>query len=768
MIGQELAPGGGPVTAPVAGPGAPGRAAKPGAARAEPLPTMAGRASWCGLPAGRLRFALYPRALLRTTGFDVRPLLRLLEPGPEPAPDRSLAAVRDAFSDPRLREAVAQCNPLFHEIALAPGRALTTDTAYLELTHRGRRQVGTAHRYVRRLLGRTGTKAFFGPTLVVGWDPDGEAPVTLGEPGTERCLIGLSHWLVQELSERQRRELPPSARAWRLDPLWRREGMALYRELDRRALALTSTAARVWQALRVPATPAELLDVTGLPPADVVAALALLSPALRPHPQPPSTLVDGLAWLRRQWPPGSPGEGPTQALVARLAALVAQAEQTPWPRVHTLRARIRAEVEAAELGSGRDPAGRHGRHGERDVVHENRSSPWNGRVSFGRPAVESARAALAAVLPMMMLDALLRQADAREAVVRAIGGRPTGLVELAARRIDPVSTRTSRWHARIGGLVRPDPDLDVVEVAPADLEVIAEGLWPLVDVRDDDQLGALPAVDLMLTGGPPGVGRWVLSECHDDSSGTIGGVTSRAQPGGGADFERFCAALGRWLDTSRLASVLGRRFSRHVTPELPGLTIELSGTSGKPRGQVAAAAEVLVSPDGAALEHAGRRYQLYPGDVSGPLFLALSLPCLRPVPFATGRRYTPRVVVDGVVVQRRRWRVDLPGAQDHGSGPVTVTDWAEEHGLPPRFFLRHPDEPKPLLVDIREPFCRVELTRLRPDRVVCTEVLPDLDDTWWDAGGRQAAELRIPVLVRWDRGDTGGPAGVTRDGRGNG
>src|SRR5207253_8157811 len=137
---------------------------------------------------------------------------------------------------------------------------------------------------------------------------------------------------------------------------------------------------------------------------------------------------------------------------------------------------------------------------------------------------------------------------------------------------------------------------------------------------------------------PPGVGRWVLSDCRDDSSAAIGGVTSRAQPGTGRDFERFCATVAGWLDTSRLATVLGRRLSRHVVPELPGLTVELSGTSQKPPALVTAAADVRVSADGAALEHAGRRYQLYPGDVSGPLFLSLSLPCLVPVPFATGRR----------------------------------------------------------------------------------------------------------------------------------
>jgi hypothetical protein len=486
------------------------------------------------------------------------------------------------------------------------------------------------------------------------------------------------------------------------------------------------------------------VTATGLTPGDVVAALALLSPALRPHPQPPSTLIDGLGWLQRHRSfPGTPSD----ALVDRLAALVAEAETAPWPRAHRLRGRIRAETEAAGLGGGRTP-GRN--HTDRDVVHEDRSSPWSGRVRLGRPAIASAHQALAQLLPMMMLDALLRQADAREAVVRSTGGQATGLVELAAREIEPVDTRCGRWYARLAGLVPPDDGVAVVHVAPQDLAAVTEGLWQLADIRDGDQLGAVPALGLMLTGGPPGAGRWVLSDCRDDSSSSIGGITSRAQPGGGRDFGQFCAAVSQWLDTTRLATVLGRRRSRDVTPELPGLTVELSGTSHKPAGQVAAAADVLVSADGAALEHAGRRYQLYPGEVGGPLFLALSLPCLATVPFATRRHYTPRVVVGDVVVQRSRWQVDLPGEQECGSGPPIVCDWADEHALPQRFFLQHPDEPAPLLVDVRDPLCRAELGRLRPDRVVCTEALPDLDDTWWQAGGPQAAELRVPVLVRWE------------------
>jgi len=109
--------------------------------------------------------------------------------------------------------------------------------------------------------------------------------------------------------------------------------------------------------------------------------------------------------------------------------------------------------------------------------------------------------------------------------------------------------------------------------------------------------------------------------------------------------------------------------------------------------------------------------------------------------------------------------VDLPGTPAGSDGstgivgtrtaatkdPFARPEWTVRHGLPDRFFLRHPEEPKPLLVDLDDALCRAELHRLSPARVVCTEVLPDVADTWWQAAGPQPAELRIPLFLRWDR-----------------
>lgn len=702
------------------------------------------------LPVGRLRHALYPRALLRGTGFAVKPLLELGGcQGPADharAMESSLAVVRAAFEDPRLREAVAQTNPVYYDISFAPGRALVTDTDCARLTKHGRRQVRTAHRYLRRFLGKTETNAFFGPTLVTAWDPDLDVPVEVGEPAPERCVTGLSHWVVRDLAARHRGSLSADRRAWARDPLWRRRGGELHCALNGRRITLTEQADTVWQLLHTPATPAELLRCVPMDAAPLRDALILLAPALRPWPAPPSTLIDGMGWLARQSIGGD--------VLPRIGKLLEETA-APWPGPRAVRAGVRAEITAAGLATSR-AAGLH--YADRDVVNEDRSSPWSGRVRLGRPAVAAAHRMLGETAPLMWLDAMLRQADAREAVVRHTGGTATGLVELAVGRVQPVTTRVARLRRLLSGLVPVDPALDEVRLDPGLLAERLRPLWEEVETVSGDQLVALPGFDLMAAGGPPGRGRWVLSECHDDSSSAIGGITSRVQPGSGRDFDDFRAAVSGWLDTERMATVVGRRRSRHVTPELPGLSIELSGVSGKPPGQVAPAAEVEVSADGTRVVYAGRARQLYPGDVPGPLFTALSLPCLVPVPFAAGRRRTPRIVLGDVVVQRLRWTVPLGGETGpfprREAGFRAVTAWRIRHGLPDRVYLRHPHEPKPLLIDFTDPFAVDDLTRLPPARVTCTEVLPELTDTWWRAGGPQPAELRVPVFLRWERTTT--------------
>ncbi|MGW5349830.1 hypothetical protein ACWERV_04810 [Streptomyces sp. NPDC004031] len=734
---------------------APGTAPGGNAAAREPVAgPVAPRGAVVALPRGELRFRLHRHALLRGAGFDVRPLGALHRPAPlRDAPDASaedvarehaealeagLRTVRELLGRERLRQAVGISNPVFHAVAFGPGRPLVSATPYAALNGRGRRQVRTGHRYVRRLLAKTETNAFFGPTVAVSWDGDAPAALLVGAPGAERCALGLSHWVTAELTRRLRRELPAAERGWRRDPSWRLGAAGLASPLTGRRIALDEAAAVVWAHLAEPACPRELTAATGLATAEVATALRLLLPALLPWPEPPATLNDGLGWVERAFP-GRP-------LVAELAALTAQAAPDADPLA--LRTRIRTVLGGAGLETSR-ASGRH--YADRDAVTEDRAGRWSGRMRLGAPALASATAALGDGLPLLVLGALLRQADAREAVRAHTRGRTAGLLELARRPPAPVTRRADELARRLDALL-PDgsdclPDPEVRWDPPAVAAAVAD-LWRGLEPLPDDQFGCLPGADLMCANGGPGEGTWVLSECHDDSSSALGGITARVQPAG--RFAELADAVRVWLDTNRLATVVGRRRSRHITPELPGLRIELSGVAAGPRERVVPAAEVEVSADGARVVHGGVRHQLYPGDVPGPLFAALSLPCVTPVAVGAGRPVTPRVVLGGLVLQRRTWRIGLPALGDGVAGWRAARAWQRAWGMPDQVFLRHPGEPKPLLVDFGDALAVADLGRLAPGPVGCTEVLPALTDTWWCRPAPQPAELRLPVLVRWE------------------
>ena len=720
------------------------------------------------VPGGTLRYALHPVLLLRPTGFDVGPLARLGGPTPlrdapeaaeeevraeyERALERAVAVTRAAFT-PRMREAVSLSGPSFYRLAFGPGRTLVTEEPWSAMNSGARGRMRTAHRYLRRLLAKTETVSFYGPVLVAAWDPILDQPLRVGEPGTEECTLRLSHWVVHDLAHALRRARPAGDRAWARDPLWRREGGELRCVLTGRRLALDAEAARVWEALAGPATPRQLAGRAGAPRA-VAAALTRLAPALRPWPQPAATETHGLRWLREHYP-----DAP---LPAELEELLRQAAHASWPASLDARQRVRDRL--ARAGCATERAG--GSHyADRDVVNEDRSSPFSGRVAFGAPGARSLLAALDAVLPVMVLAALLAQADAREAVVRVTGGRRVGLVELVAGEVPPVTTRRAELARvladcldgamRAGGPRGGEPAARAEEVRldAGELAGRLAPLWSRLRPAEGDQWACWPGFDLMVAGGPPGRGQWVLSECHDDSSTIVGGFTADARPGGTRDFEEFCARLPHWLDVGRMATVVGRRRNRHITPELPGLSIELSGISAKRADRVVPASAVEVAADGAGVLHAGRRYQLYPGDVSSVVARALSLPCLVPVDFAPDRRRTPRVVLGGMVVQRRRWRLPLPPLGRGLAGWRAARAWQRAEGMPDQVFLRHPRETKPLLVDFTDPLGVDDLCRLPAAEVSCSEVLPALRDTWWNVGARQPAELRVPVFVRWEPAD---------------
>jgi hypothetical protein len=112
--------------------------------------------------------------------------------------------------------------------------------------------------------------------------------------------------------------------------------------------------------------------------------------------------------------------------------------------------------------------------------------------------------------------------------------------------------------------------------------------------------------------------------------------------------------------------------------------------------------------------------------------------------------HQPRVTVDGLVLGRETWRLPPPVLDEREEPLLSVRRWARAHGLPRRVFVKLPEETKPFLLDLENPFLVEVFARLAPrsTRLTVSEMLPGPDELWLvDAQGRHyTGELRLVFL----------------------
>ncbi|RAY16141.1 lantibiotic dehydratase [Actinomadura craniellae] len=647
--------------------------------------------------------------------------------------------VARAFDEPSLRHAVFLSNPGFYRNALASGPLTDRLGNGAGPPRAARRRLATAHRYLRRFTTRCETVAFSGPTLFGRFSPDQAEPLHVGRPGPPRVSVEASVWAV-DLLERHLTSITPLAgrRAWR-DPTFRRlPGKdILERTVDGRRLKVPADLLQLWEG--ADGRPlGEIARDAGIGEEALLDALRRLSRLLTVsgHRSAATELhaLDALAAADRP-------DGPATAL--RSVRNVYAAE--PWPARadrHTA-----AEEVIAGLGERPDLEGRH--YADREVFHEDWSSPYSERVTIGGPALDGLRRALDAVLPMTYLAALLAREDAREVVRYALRGEGAPLARLAAAALEPQWPRVERMRAALAGLVRDGHAAGgVAALTSQDVADAVADLWELVPEADRAD-PCLPSPDLMAVGEDLATATWVLAELHDDCSSVFGGLERTVHSRPDLLWREFEDAVRDLVPAETMATIVSRRRSAHVTPELPGASIELSGLSARPRAETVPIGEVTVPPDATTAIVRGAPRRLYPGDLSSPLHRALALPALTPLTVEIGA-HTPRITIDGVVVQRARWRVRHPGTP----AAEAVERWAAmhrlrvEHGLPRRVFVRHPAEPKPLYIDFADPLGVDDLARMREGELVITEMLPGPEELWWRVDGRaQCAELRLGCLI---------------------
>ncbi|GIF05437.1 hypothetical protein [Actinoplanes siamensis] len=661
-----------------------------------------------------------------------------------------LDQVRERVREPRVARALSQSTPGFAARLHRDGGVLHQPD---RLRGKDFADLATAHRFLRRIGTRCETVSFFGPSLFVRFDDAEAEPLRAGAPAAERVDVDAAAWLVRDLAERARRGLPADRLPVSRDPLWRTDGDRLVRDLDGRTVPLNPAQVGLWRLLDGWRTTGELAQASGSPVAEVRRELAGIRSALRMGVTVPATERHGLAWLvdalARLAPAGAAVTAP-----ARLREHLDRVARTDWPERAEVLDRAGRELRGEGLATSR---GEGAQYADRAFWHEECASPYSERTVAGRPTVDGIGRVLAATVPLLYLIAVLERADARLAVRRALGGQAVNLAVAAGRPVPAATPRADALRAALAVLATERARAGRVSLSSSEVDQLCAPYWATLTADERYPAHALPGVDLLATGTPGEGATWVVGEVHDDSTSILGGSSSRVHSDAATLYDAFCRTLSANLPVASLASVVSRRRSMHITPEPPGLSIELTGVSAKPPAQVVPISAVAVAPDGAAVTVDGTRYHLYPGDLRSPLHRAVSLPCLTgldlPTPPGDGFVATPRVLVDGVVVHRAAWsgRVD--------ADPGTPLAWwrrvqrlRREHRLPDRVFVRHEREPKPVFVDLDDPVAVRDLARFGAGRIRVSECLPDVDQLWWRPhGAAQAAELRLACLISPDR-----------------
>lgn len=255
--------------------------------------------------------------------------------------------------------------------------------------------------------------------------------------------------------------------------------------------------------------------------------------------------------------------------------------------------------------------------------------------------------------------------------------------------------------------------------------------------------------------------RVVVGDVHDDWTTIGAGACSYFHRQRDAMVALQEKVLLELPDGDRIATILPRRRHKDYCAEPPGVTIELSGLSVKPRDRVVPFSAVDVGKHDNALmlrdRTSGRWLRLCTGDARSLAHWVFSWPRVLPVPLGPAH-HMPRVELDGLVLQRERWRLsraEVEPLRTARDADLMIEAWRlkEALGLPRCVFVLPDNEPKPVFVDFSNFFLVEVLQEMvsRSSTTVITEMLPGPDELWLrDQRGRYCAELRLGVTYFWE------------------
>jgi hypothetical protein len=666
------------------------------------------------------------------------------------------AALRELSEDPRLREAVASSSPPVYG-DLEKGRW----SARLE------RQLAS---YVQRLCAKNETMSFFGPINYGRMDPAGPDGIALAWSGPLVLKARRTHvasWLVKGISEAI--TFDPELVPWLVlrkksfaDPPLPKEGGSLSAE----TAELLGRLVRAVDGARRLSLLAEELGC----PLEQVAKVARLgcSKHLLTHqlelpsasPQPLLELIERLSGF-----PGPVARSHLEGLSEILARMERYGGAAATAKVRLneeLRSFIAQRWGVRSPLEGRQEQGSAGAEGPPQAKQHTHAHFYVDRLPMReecggdlRVTVGGARAAELARRLEGPLELLGRAAEstrrrAREQVARLLGSRSVPFWKVVAAFSDrpiPYDDSLSEWIA--GAIADPRARRYQVEVPRLPAPPASEGL-PLIC-----------SVDLLI--GARDVEAWgrgeyevVMGDIHDTA--LVWGWALQFHDARQRVEAEMIQALGQLPRSLPVVTVLASRRTGLLPAELPGPVIELGGVSTRPSAWRLPFDDLLVVSDGqsAHLWSQSLRSEvcLYNGELESLVHTAFALPRIRPPRVDLGA-HTPRVELDGIILQREQWKLSqeqvgaLLSCKDDRERLRCATALWDELGLPEAVFAKLPGERKPVLVDPCSPYVLRSFLNLLEHRggAVVSEMVPAPSQLWLKAPtGRHTAELRCTFL----------------------
>lgn len=309
------------------------------------------------------------------------------------------------------------------------------------------------------------------------------------------------------------------------------------------------------------------------------------------------------------------------------------------------------------------------------------------------------------------------------------------------------------WDREMEATLRRKAGEAVISLVPPDLD------W--LDTSDFDHLSLFSSPDFMLCARDRealerGEYDIVISEVHATVMLWQAWMLEYPQ------FQRLArdmrAAMAALPHYERQACIVPPRQHRNFILEYPGYSIESFIRSEKERKDAIPLGELAVArgSDGVYLQWAARRIPLElscaPADW---LHLAIfCAPIILFVPLSLGR-HTPRIVVDGIVYQREKWRIEaseILAMLGQASGFelfLKCQEYRDRLGLPEHVFVSASAEVKPFYLNWSNFFLLELLAHLvrTNESLSLTEMLPLPGDCWLaDEQGHYMCELRSSFL----------------------